>query len=261
MLCPETMRLHAYFDGEIDPVGAVELEQHLQGCAACRSQFEELQQLRSAFRASLPYFAVPPALRERVLRALDEEPGPNATAARRRPWPAGIRKGFWLGAGAGLGTAALAAALAVVFLMPPSAAKLEKELLSAHVSSLMSSHLVDVVSTDQHTVKPWFAGHTDVSPLVADFETQGYKLVGGRVDYLDHQRAAVVIYQHGPHVINVFSWAADSRLLPERLTRNGYHMAFWKIGDLEYCAISDTAWTELLGLERLLAEAGAHDGP
>ena len=261
MLCPETMRLQAYFDGEIDPVGAVKLELHLQGCAACRKQLEELQQLRSAFRESLPYYAAPPALRERVLRALDEEPDPDAIPARRRRWAAGVRKGFWIGAGAGLGTAALAAALALVFLMPPSGTTLEEELLSAHVSSLMSSHLVDVVSTDQHTVKPWFAGHTDVSPLVADFETQGYKLVGGRVDYLDHRRAAVVIYQHGPHVINVFSWAAESRSLPDRLTRNGYHMAFWKMGDLEYCAISDTAWSELLGLERLLAEAGAHDGP
>jgi len=122
------------------------------------------------------------------------------------------------------------------------------------VRSLMPTHLIDVVSTDKHTVKPWFAGHADVSPVVADFEPQGYRLVGGRVDYLDHQRSAVVVYQHGAHVINVFSWAANARGVPNNATRSGYHLAFWKAGDLEYCAVSDTAWDELLGLVRLLRE-------
>ena len=86
---------------------------------------------------------------------------------------------------------------------------LPDELVNAHVRSLMPAHLIDVVSTDKHTVKPWFAGHADVSPVVADFEQQGYRLIGGRVDYLEHQRSAVVVYQHGAHVINVFSWAGQ----------------------------------------------------
>jgi anti-sigma factor RsiW len=133
------------------------------------------------------------------------------------------------------------------------------EVLNAHVNSLLSTHLIDVVSTDKHTVKPWFAGHTDVSPLVADFEPQGYKLVGGRVDYLEHQRAAVVVYRHGAHVINVFSWAATQRSLPGNVTRNGYHFVFWKAGDLQYCAVSDTGWDELLGLVRLLQDLGGRD--
>jgi anti-sigma factor RsiW len=128
------------------------------------------------------------------------------------------------------------------------------ELVSAHVRSLMPAHLIDVVSTDKHTVKPWFAGHTDVSPVVADFEAQGYKLIGGRADYLDHQRSAVVVYQHGAHVINVFSWAGNQRSLPDNATRSGYHLAFWREGDLDYCAVSDTGWDELLGLVRLLRE-------
>jgi anti-sigma factor RsiW len=83
--------------------------------------------------------------------------------------------------------------------------------------------------------------------------------MGGRADYLDHQRSAVVVYQHGPHVINVFSWAARQRALPKNTTRNGYHMAFWKAGDLEYCAVSDTGWDELLGLVRLLRDLSARD--
>jgi anti-sigma factor RsiW len=131
------------------------------------------------------------------------------------------------------------------------------DLVSAHVRSLMPEHLIDVVSTDKHTVKPWFAGHTDVSPVVADFDAQGYRLVGGRADYFDHQRAAVVVYQHGPHVINVFSWAADERGVPENTTRNGYHLAFWRTGNIVYCAVSDTAWEELMRLVTLLQDASS----
>jgi anti-sigma factor RsiW len=108
-------------------------------------------------------------------------------------------------------------------------------------------------------VKPWFAGHTDVSPAVADFDQQGYRLVGGRADYFDRQRAAVVVYQHGSHVINVFSWASDQRSVPKNTTRNGYHLAFWKSGNLVYCAVSDTAWDELLGLVRLLQDVSTRD--
>jgi anti-sigma factor RsiW len=96
--------------------------------------------------------------------------------------------------------------------------------------------------------------------VVADFAQQGYTLVGGRADYLDHQRSAVVVYQHGAHVINVFSWAGDGSRLPADATRNGYHLAFWKAGDLEYCAVSDTGWDELMGLVRLLRDLGARDG-
>jgi anti-sigma factor RsiW len=95
--------------------------------------------------------------------------------------------------------------------------------------------------------------------VVADFDQQGYRLIGGRADYFDHQRAAVVVYQHGSHVINVFSWAADQQGVPSNTTRNGYHMAFWKAGNLVYCAVSDTAWDELLRLVRLLQELASRD--
>ena len=95
--------------------------------------------------------------------------------------------------------------------------------------------------------------------MVADFAQQGYRLIGGRADYLDHQRAAVVVYQHGSHVINVFSWAATKAGVPKNTTRNGYHLAFWRTGNLEYCAVSDTGWDELNGLVQLLQDLGAHD--
>jgi len=124
----------------------------------------------------------------------------------------------------------------------------------------MPTHLIDVVSTDRHTVKPWFAGHADVSPVVADFEPQGYQLIGGRADYLDHQRSAVVVYQHGAHVINVFSWAGKSRALPSTTNPQRVSLRFWNSGISSTAAVSDTAQDELQGLVRLLQDLGARDG-
>lgn len=155
---------------------------------------------------------------------------------------------------------AIAATLLFFVSSPSPVNRSVEDLLAAHVRSLISSHLIDVVSTDRHTVKPWFAGHTDVSPVVADFAQQNYKLIGGRADYFDHHRSAVVVYQHGGHIINVFTWSAGgSGSLPNETTLSGYHLAFWRQGDLAYCAVSDTGWDELRGLMRLMREAGAHD--
>jgi anti-sigma factor RsiW len=158
-----------------------------------------------------------------------------------------------LGAFSGAGGVAIAAALAVFLIVPSFTNPLLDGLVTAHVRSLMPDHLIDVVSTDKHTVKPWFAGHADVSPAVADFAAQGYTLVGGRADYFEGQRAAVTVYRHGAHTINVFSWAG-SGVLPRDSTRNGYHLAFFREGNLDYCAVSDTGWDELHGLVTLVRD-------
>ena len=256
MQCPESLRVQAYFDGEVDAVTSADIERHMGQCAECRALHQGLEQLRTALRRDLPYAQTPPALRAQIMQALDDERGSNAPQRRGRTiWR--IRP-FWVGAASGLGAAAIAATAAFLLIVPLTTPMVD-ELVGLHVNSLLSTHLIDVVSTDRHTVKPWFAGHTDVSPVVADFEPQGYKLIGGRVDYLEHQRAAVIVYQHGPHVINVFSWAAGQRSLPDKETRNGYHLVFWKAGNLQYCAVSDTAWDELLGLVRLLQDLGTRD--
>jgi anti-sigma factor RsiW len=108
-------------------------------------------------------------------------------------------------------------------------------------------------------VKPWFAGRTDVSPVVADFAAQGYRLVGGRADTLDRQRMAVLVYEHGAHVINVFAFLPGREALPAEASRRGYHIECWRGGDLGYCAVSDAGWQELAGLKELLAEQAARD--
>jgi anti-sigma factor RsiW len=261
--CAESLRVQAYFDGEVDALSAAEIERHAEHCAECRALLQDLEKVRATLRQNVTYAAAPAALRSKILDLLDQEPAETAgNVAVLRPKPAaprppfrGWRGGsFWGGAFSGIGGAALAAALAFFVVVPNFVSPLSNELVSAHVRSLMPDHLIDVVSTDKHTVKPWFAGHADVSPTVADFDAQGYKLIGGRADYIEHQRSAVVVYQHGKHFINVFTWAAAGARLPGNTTRSGYHLAFWQQGDIQYCAVSDTGWDELLGLVRLMRE-------
>jgi anti-sigma factor RsiW len=248
MPCAEThTRLPAYFDGELDALAAADMEGHLAGCAECRASLEELTELRAALRRELAFRPTPPELKARISAALDRE----SAAFTPRPAVRGARP-FWAGAFAGLGAAALAACVAFFLVAPAGVDPLLDELVNAHVRSLMPAHLIDVESTDRHTVKPWFAGHVDVSPVVADFTDQGYKLIGGRADYFAHQRAAAVVYQHGAHIINVFSWSQEGGPPPADTTRNGYHLAFWRAGNLDYCAVSDTGWEELRALEKLL---------
>jgi anti-sigma factor RsiW len=259
MPCAESLRVQAHFDGELDALSAADVERHCEACAECRELLKDLEHVRTSMRQDLPYMTTPPALRARIMRALDQaidihSPRPDAKRLMVwRPPP------FWRGAFTGIGVTAVAAGLVFSVLAPPLTNPLLDDLVNAHVRSLMPDHLIDVVSTDKHTVKPWFAGHADVSPVVADFAQQGFRLTGGRADYFDHQRAAVVVYQHGSHVINVFSWAATEAGSPKNTTRNGYHLAFWRAGNLEYCAVSDAGWDELNGLVQLLRDLGAHD--
>ena len=256
MQCPESLRTQAYFDGELDAVSAADIERHLEHCAECHTLHQDLTELRGALRRDLPYEDASPALRARVLRAVAADGGASRPRADRMAWRT---RPFWLGMSGGLTSAAAAAVLAFWLIAPQVPNPTVDALLNAHVNSLLSTHLIDVASSDHHTVKPWFAGHTDVSPAVADFGPQGYELAGGRVAYVEHQRAAVVVYRHGAHVINVFTWAAAPGSLPDKTTRDGYHMVFWRAGDLQYCAVSDTGWDELLGLVRLLQGLGAAD--
>jgi anti-sigma factor RsiW len=259
MQCAESLHVQAYFDDELDALSAADVERHREACAECRALLQDLAQVRTALRQDLTYASAPPALRAQIMRTLDQEDALKSQSVRRKRLRNWRLPPFWKGAFSGIGGTALAAGIVFFFLAPPLTNPILDELVSAHVRSLMPDHLIDVVSTDKHTVKPWFAGHTDVSPVVADFDGKGYRLIGGRADYFDRQRAAVVVYQHGSHVINVFSWASTGDSVPKNTTRNGYHLVFWKTGNLEYCAISDTAWGELIGLVRLLQDISTGD--
>jgi anti-sigma factor RsiW len=249
MPCNEALRVQAYFDGELDAAAAVEVERHLESCAECAALLADLEHTRKLVRTSAAYHRVDDGLREKIV---DRMGGDSHAKRRSRRWFAPDRR-FLSGLTSGAGATALAAVLVFFLAAPPApTAPLTTDLVNAHLRSLMSDHLYDVASSDRHTVKPWFAGHTDVSPPAADFSAQGFRLIGGRADYVDGHRTAVVVYRHGRHVINVFAWAADGEALPQPATRNGYHVMCWKGSDLAFCAVSDTGESELNDLTRLI---------
>jgi anti-sigma factor RsiW len=244
--------VQAYFDGELDAIAASAIEAHLATCAECASMLESYRKIRAGIRRELPMQSVSPAVYDRIGLALDAEQQPRKQPLKSSWWRSNRDRSFWRGATAGAGGVALAAAMTFYFVAPALDNRTVDELTAAHVRSLMPSHLMDVESTDQHTVKPWFAGHADVSPAVADFAQSGFPLAGGRVDYIDHQRAAVLVYRHGPHVINVFTLRSTDRPLPASTARSGYRLIAWREGDLSYIAVSDAGKDELISLERLL---------
>ena len=185
MQCAESSRAQAYFDGEVDAVTAADVERHVAQCPQCSALLEELAQMRARMHRELEYGQAPPRLRLAIERMLDEESAAGTSAAaaartvaRRPTSPAWRTRAFWLGASGGLG-AALAASVVLFVLSATPTDPLLDDVITAHVRSLMPEHLTDVVSTDRHTVKPWFAGHVDVSPVVADFAAAGLS-PGGR---------------------------------------------------------------------------------
>jgi anti-sigma factor RsiW len=162
-------------------------------------------------------------------------------------------------------TAALAAAaslllawnIALQFEQPGNLA-LADQVVDGHVRSLMASHLTDVVSSDQHTVKPWFNGKLDLAPPVGDFAAQGFALVGGRLDYLAGHPVAALVYRHNEHLINLFVLpSAGSDSAPTHLARRGYALLHWVKGGLDYWAVSDINAPELDALPPLVQSAAA----
>jgi anti-sigma factor RsiW len=253
MPCAEALRTQEYFDGELSAGAAAEVERHLETCADCAALLADLDATRRLIREQVPYHRADDALRMRISRALDREEGERPAVRPRF----GDRWRFLAGLASGSLATALAASLAIVVMAPPPSSLLVRDLMNAHLRSMMSDHLVDVVSSDRHTVKPWFAGHADVSPPAIDFADRGYALVGGRADYVDGHRTAVVVYRHGAHVIDVFAWTGGEERPPPSASRNGYRFAFWKQGNLDFAAVSDTGPEELDALVRLIQKASS----
>ena len=234
MDCDETQDLlHGYLDDELDVVSSRALAQHLQACPACTQAYEAQRTLQAALRTSALYFAPPPSLPKQV------------RAAVRRASRADTRPTGWTWGGL-----SVAAAMAIVVLLvwsgglvhrrPPVDEHVLQDVIAGHVRSLMANHLTDVLSADQHTVKPWFEGHVDFAPPVPDLTAQGFPLVGGRLDYLDNRPVAALVYKRQQHVINLFVWPAPSGAVrPESgVTHQGYNLVQWTTAGMTYWAIS-----------------------
>jgi anti-sigma factor RsiW len=129
------------------------------------------------------------------------------------------------------------------------------EIIDSHLRSLLGSHLTDVASSDQHTVKPWFAGRTDLSPPTVELRSEGFPLVGGRLDLIAGKPVPALVYKRREHVINVFVLPAAPADHGETLTRRGYNLRHWDEGDLGFWAVTDAAPSELAEFERLFRAA------
>jgi anti-sigma factor RsiW len=233
--------LHPFADGELDLVRSLAVERHQEACLACAAALKELQALRGALAEPALYHRAPAALRDRV-RASLRPAGRARAAARPFPWR-------WLAVAASLAFVTTLTWAALRGLPWPSAdERVAQEVVASHVRALMlPGRDVDVASSDQHTVKPWFSGRLTFSPPVKKLEGEGFDLVGGRLDYLDQQKVAALVYKRRSHVINLFVWPAADRSArpPRRLTTQGYHVISWSEGDLTYWAVSDLNEAEL----------------
>ena len=244
--------LDAYVDGELDVLRSLDIERHLQSCPACSTILNNRQALHSALSDDSLYFRASDELQKRLHQKLRQAD---------RPITPTVQFSRWWGVAAGLVT--VLAVVAVVWLgdRPGIDQTVAGEVLSAHLRSLMPGHLEDVVSTDQHTVKPWFDGKLDFSPPVIDLSTQGFPLAGGRLDYLDNRPVAALVYQRFKHVINVFIWPASdqSRSSMSVDTSQGYELLHWTQAGMTYWAVSDVNASDLQMFVGLLQNAIAEN--
>jgi mycothiol system anti-sigma-R factor len=241
----------ALLDGELDSKNAAEVEAHLEACTACKQRYEAKRALSSNMRRLDLGYTAPESLRRRITAGLEVaqadsmEPGPTRSAAAGQRGPA---RWFVL---AGWPVALAASALLASVLLQQRSQEAD-EVVAAHVRSLLADHLNDVVSSSHHTVKPWFAGKINFAPPVPDLSPQGFELVGGRLDYLEHQQVAALVYRKHGHIINVLASlpGRDTASLPQTARVQGYSLRSWKQAGLNLVAVSDIDPQELANLEQ-----------
>ncbi len=239
MDCNETRRLlDAEVDDELDLVRHLEFAEHLRTCRDCARLAANARACRTALRESLPRFTASPQLHDKIRATPPPASVPTAKRANVFSW--------WQVTGL---AASIAFATFIGFRWGSSRAytsRLVDEAVSDHVRSLQANHLTDVASTDQHTVKPWFAGKLDFSPPVVDLAAAGFPLIGGRLEHLDGRPAAALVFRRRQHTINLFVWPAGGREPSSyRDTRNGYHTELWSEAGLDFLAVSEIPASEL----------------
>ncbi len=214
--------IQLYFDGELDTSRSLEVENHLLLCQECSAEYKRLQDLRGAFRAADLGFKAPAGLASKALKPV-----------KRRRWA--------------LPTLSLAAACLALTVFSLFVIREERrqtdEVVTAHVRSLLASHLTDVASTSFHTVKPWLGNHLDFSPPVVDLADKGSPLIGGRLEYLGGRTAAALVYSHGKHVVNVF--VVPGSVLAHRASEKGYNVEEWSAAGMHFWAVTDMNAQEL----------------
>jgi len=252
MTCDEAnILLHALIDGELDAGHARDVEAHIATCPSCAAELAAYRQMREAMGKANLRFTAPASLRQRIDAALPKgtpKPAPAPAPLPANVTPLASRRSVLRGFAMGSALSALAATgLVAVVLRNDDQQLIESEIVSAHLRSLQPGHLIDVVSTDQHTVKPWFNGKLDVSPPVIDLTAQGFTLIGGRLDYVDARAIGAVVYKRRAHVINLFvAQTSSTARKPAKIeTIQGFNIRRWSDRGLNYWAVSDVGADEL----------------
>ena len=239
--------LSADLDQELDDRKTQTLQNHLAACVNCRQEYAALHGLSAHIRAHAPYREAPAHLAAHVM---DSVPAQQFVprAASWKAWSLGVVFASLL---------AFGASVSLYLAVPTSQQQLANEVLASHVRSLQVDHLSDVASSDRHIIKPWFNGKLDFSPQVIDYTTEGFTLIGGRLDYINQKNVVVLVYRHRLHTINLFIWpsaAKDSG--PHKLDQRGYHMVTWVAGGMNYWAVSDLSQLDLAAFARLVRTRG-----
>jgi anti-sigma factor RsiW len=236
MSCPgfEAL-LDAYFDNELPIPESQAADRHLAACAACRTRYEALEWLRAEIRDAGSEYTPSPSF---VLRV------------RKLTADGGKTRGAWW-----WGTGLLAAALFLLLVAPHISLQPERggrQILDSHLRSLLAGNLVDVPSSDRHTVKPWFQGRLQFSPSVPDLSRDGFALVGGRIEVFNQQRAAALVYKRREHVISLFIVEDGSGPSGQSPQTQGYNLISWADRGLSYWAVSDLNIDELSSFAELV---------
>jgi anti-sigma factor RsiW len=228
----DSRALHAYVDGELDAASILELESRMAADPSLRAAYERLRDTSVAVRKQAEYFRAPAHLR-------------SGNRGARRP--------AFL-AGAFVAVAAIAFAVGLIAGRPGGDEGLASEAVAAHVRANLSGRPIDVVSSDQHTVKPWFSARLPFSPAVADFSQAGFELAGGRLDYIAGEPVAVMDYKRRQHVIDVYVGRGETTV--RGFTKDGFNVEQFSAAGLRYYVVSDLNRNELADFVGLLRKSG-----
>jgi len=256
MNCDESeVLLHALIDGELDAGHARDIEAHVAACRGCGEKLAAFRTMHEVMSAAPLKETAPAHLRARV-EALMTTPASRVVSMRQFMRP--TRRSFFGGFATGsVLSAAVAASLVLTVIRRDQEQTIAEEVVSAHIRSLQAGHLMDVETSDQHTVKPWFNGRVDVAPPVVDLTAESFTLLGGRLDYIDSEPVAAIVYQRRKHVINLFV----AQHLGKRHTRaiadsiQGYNVRHWSQDGLDLWAVSDIVGDELDEFVQKIASA------